>query len=148
MSLSGWNNNIITYSPLETEAVAEQFAKILSAGALVLLKGDLGAGKTTFVKGLAKGLKITSECIVQSPTFTYLHIYEGEQGPLYHFDLYRMTQCEEFLSQGFDDFLFGEAICCVEWPERIEKLLTPPYWEVQIVHKDIESREFRYRYYG
>lgn len=138
MSNNGWNS--YTYSPEETKNVAKTWAANLKAGSILILEGDLGAGKTTFIKGLAQGLGDISEASIQSPTFTYLHIYEGGRLPLYHFDLYRLRGPDEFLQQGFDEFLEGRGICCIEWPDRIATLLQMPYWKITITHINPTTR--------
>ncbi len=104
----------------ETEAFAEELSRQLKPNDLVLLTGDLGAGKTTFVKGLAKALG--SLDLVQSPTFVYLQIYEAPI-PLFHFDLYRFSSPSDFLSMGFEEYFQSGGITAIEWPERISELL-------------------------
>ena len=91
-------------------------APLLSPNAILALSGELGAGKTTFVQGLAAGLNITET--VTSPTFVYLHSYEGKL-PLFHFDLYRLTSANDFEALGFSEYFFAGGICAIEWPERI-----------------------------
>lgn len=106
----------------ETIAIGVQIGSGLKPGAIICLQGDLAAGKTTFVKGLAKGFGGYNEEEINSPTFVYLNIYEGQK-PVYHFDLYRLNDPDEFIHMGFDEYLFSEGICCIEWPERIGKYL-------------------------
>ncbi len=89
-------------------------------GTILALTGDLGAGKTTFVQGLALGLDIHDP--IQSPTFVYLNSYAGKY-PLFHFDLYRLKGQDDFLALGFDEFFMSNSICVIEWPERIATLL-------------------------
>lgn len=95
-------------------------AKTLNPDDVVLLTGDLGAGKTTLVRGLVQGLN--SSDLVQSPTYVYLQIYEGAF-PIYHFDLYRLTSVDDFLAMGFEEFFTKNGICLIEWPERIRPIL-------------------------
>jgi tRNA threonylcarbamoyladenosine biosynthesis protein TsaE len=105
----------------ETRRVAVEFVPGLKAGSVVALVGDLGAGKTEFVKGLAAGLG--SPAVVTSPTFTLIHEYRGGRLPLYHMDFYRLSSEHELDEIGFDDYLGHGGICAVEWanqfPERI-----------------------------
>ena len=101
----------------ETLAFGRKMASLLPPNTILALTGELGAGKTTFVKGLALGLNIHEQ--VQSPTFVLLNAYEG----LYHFDLYRMKTDADFTALGFEDYFHQGGICAIEWPERIEKLL-------------------------
>jgi tRNA threonylcarbamoyladenosine biosynthesis protein TsaE len=102
----------------ETLALGEQIASSLSPNMILALTGDLGAGKTSFVQGLARGLKISDP--VQSPTFVTLNIYEGK---LYHFDLYRLKSENEFLQMGFSEYFDMPGIKAIEWPERISSLI-------------------------
>jgi tRNA threonylcarbamoyladenosine biosynthesis protein TsaE len=112
--------NITTNSDIETMAAGEAFSKTLKAGDVVALYGDLGAGKTVFVKGIARGLGI--EGPVTSPTFTILKEYEG-RAPLYHFDVYRIEDTEEMDEIGFFDYLGGEGVSVIEWAEKVDTLL-------------------------
>ena len=110
--------------PLENSEKTISFGKYLAGqlrpNSIVALFGDLGAGKTTFVQGLALGLNIHSP--VQSPTFNYLNIYEGTLF-LYHFDLYRLKNSTDFFSLGFEEYFEKQGIAALEWPERISDLL-------------------------
>lgn len=101
-----------------------EFGKQLKPNSIVCFYGDLGAGKTTFIKGLAAGILGSSGEEVISPTFTYLNIYHGKNSPksLYHFDLYRLRDADEFLGMGFDEMFDAGGICCIEWAEKIEAL--------------------------
>ncbi len=104
------------YSEADTVALGEKIAKSLKKGAFIALSGDLGAGKTVFVKGLAKGLQVKERVV--SPTYTIMCQYFGTK-ELYHFDLYRITE-DDCYDSGFDDFFFDEnAVCAVEWSERL-----------------------------
>lgn len=109
---------IISTNESETKGIALKLASKLSAGTVIALVGDLGAGKTTFSQGLAKGLGV--EEYVDSPTFSILKIYEGRL-PLYHMDVYRLTDNGEDL--GLDEYIYGDGVTLVEWPSRIESLL-------------------------
>lgn len=113
----------ISTSPEETRAIAKEIARGLAPGSVLILTGDLGAGKTEFVKGLAKGLGIDDP--VTSPTFTLVHEYRGAQVTLYHLDLYRLNSEKELDEIGFDDCLSAGGICAVEWgnkyPARLPK---------------------------
>ncbi len=108
----------VSTSSEETIEAGRQIGKLLNKQELLCLTGDLGAGKTTLVKGIVQEVTGVSPSEVVSPTFTYLNIYEGKL-PLYHFDLYRLDSEEEFLLSGFDEFLEKEGICCVEWPDKL-----------------------------
>ena len=109
-----------TGSPAETEALGEKLGKALTAGAVVAYTGDLGAGKTAFTRGVARGLGVTDT--VTSPTFTIVSEYEGRL-PLFHFDLYRLGSGEELFDIGWEDYLERGGVCCVEWSERAAEML-------------------------
>ena len=110
-------------SPQETEALGEELVKTLSPGTVVAFFGDLGAGKTAFVRGMARGLGIAQR--VTSPTFTIVNEYEGGALPLFHFDMYRLRSAEELFDIGWEDFLSRGGICAVEWSENIRDALEP-----------------------
>lgn len=121
---------IHTSSPEETEKIALKLARLLKSGDVITLEGDLGAGKTTFTKALAKGLGIKK--IVNSPTFTIIKEYEDGRLPLYHMDVYRIENCEEDL--GFDEYFEGEGVTIVEWAQLIEEQLPPEHLTILIRH--------------
>ncbi len=128
----------ISQSEKQTRAVATQLAQELRPGDIINLIGDLGAGKTTFVKGLAAGLKITPEA-VSSPTFVLMNIYETNP-PIYHFDLYRLEGTEDMRQMGFDEFFYGEGIAVIEWAERLGELMPPAYLKIEIAHQGESER--------
>jgi tRNA threonylcarbamoyladenosine biosynthesis protein TsaE len=117
------------------KAFAKKFAERLSPGDVVCLEGDLGAGKTTFVKGIASFFGICEE-IVSSPTFIYLNLYE----PIAHFDLYRLQGEEQFLSMGFDEYFAAPYIACVEWPNILKNSLPKSFFWITLKHH-AEGRE-------
>ena len=110
-------------SEQETEALGRALVERLSPGAVVAFTGDLGAGKTAFVRGMAKGLDIPQR--VTSPTFTIVNEYEGGRLPLFHFDLYRLGSSDELFDIGWEDFLRRGGICAVEWSENVADALEP-----------------------
>ena len=112
---------IISNSPEQTFALGRDYAARLRAGDVLALDGDLGAGKTQFIKGLAAGLGHTGE--VTSPTFTLVHEYTGGKLPLYHFDFYRLESADEALRFGLDDYLGESAILAIEWAGKFPALL-------------------------
>ena len=117
----------ITNSPEETEDLGCRLGRTLCPGAVVAFTGDLGAGKTAFTRGLARGLGITQN--VTSPTFTIVNEYEGGRLPLFHFDLYRLGGWEELFDIGWEDYLARGGVCAVEWSERAEDALEEePVW--------------------
>lgn len=110
-----------TYSEMETEKVGEKLAHTLSPGTVIAFTGDLGAGKTAFTRGLARGLGIPGR--VTSPTFTIVNEYEGGRLPLFHFDMYRLSSSEELFDIGWEDYLHRGGVCAVEWSERVHDAL-------------------------
>lgn len=122
-----------TYSTEETLAFAKQFGSNLPSMATIAFSGDLGAGKTTFIRGLVEGAAGIDPRQVSSPTFSFLHIYEGKK-IIYHFDLYRLPNEKEFISSGFDEFIHADGICCIEWAERIPSFLPSNYFTIHIAH--------------
>ena len=108
----------ISHSPAETESLGEQFGRAAQRGLVIALSGDLGAGKTQFVRGLARGLGISGR--VHSPTFTLVNEYGGGRLKLFHLDLYRLETAEQILSAGIEEYLKPDGVSVVEWAERLE----------------------------
>ncbi len=106
----------ISHSPAETEALGESWGRVANKGLVIALSGDLGAGKTQLVKGLARGLRITAR--VHSPSFTLVNVYTGGRLTLFHLDLYRLETKEQILSAGIEDYLQPEGVAVIEWAER------------------------------
>ncbi|MBH0176189.1 MULTISPECIES: tRNA (adenosine(37)-N6)-threonylcarbamoyltransferase complex ATPase subunit type 1 TsaE [Fictibacillus] len=132
-----------TKSAEETMSFAEKLGSLLQKGDVLTLAGDLGAGKTTFTKGLAKGLGVTRT--VNSPTFTIIKEYSGRL-PLYHMDVYRLEDSDEDL--GFDEYFSGEGVCVVEWAVFIEDYLPEERLELVISHKGDDEREIQLKPIG
>ena len=109
-----------THSARETEALAETLGRKAFPGAVIALYGPLGAGKTAFVRGLARGMGLPDD--IASPTFALMHVHEGLL-PLYHFDLYRLSGEDELETVGADEYWFGSGVSAVEWAERAGSLL-------------------------
>ncbi len=138
----GYNVNMntkITKSAEETKEFAEEYAKTLQAGDVLLLDGDMGAGKTLFTKGLAKGLGIEEE--VTSPTYAYMNDYDGR---LFHYDCYRIESVRQALELGLTDYFDIGGICVIEWSENIRPLIPSYAKRVVIVKIDENTREIRY----
>ena len=117
---------------------AERLALQLKAGDIVFLKGDLGAGKTTFVKGLAQALKVSPKK-VNSPTFVLMNYYKGKM-PIYHFDLYRLGAPKEIQTLDFDEYFYGQGVSLIEWPERLGEYKPKQYYLVEFQHKGENQR--------
>ena len=112
---------ILTNSPTETEAVGAALGAIIPAGTILAYKGDLGAGKTAFTRGLARGLGCTD--LVTSPTYTIVNEYLSGRLPLFHFDMYRLASSEDLWDIGWEDYLDRNGVCAVEWSENVEDAL-------------------------
>ena len=110
-----------TNSPAETEAIGTALGKILPAGTVIAYRGDLGAGKTAFTRGLARGLGYDEP--VTSPTYTIVNEYLGGRLPLFHFDMYRLASSDDLWDIGWEDYLDRNGICAVEWSENVEDAL-------------------------
>ncbi len=141
----GFELELGTDSSDATEAFAARFAKLLRAGDVVALHGELGAGKTCFVRGLAAGLGV--EGPVSSPTFTLMHAYEGPL-PLNHLDAWMAERGEAFLSDGGADWLRGEGVSAIEWAERVAGWLPAERFEVRLEHAGPEQRRLRVTWTG
>lgn len=125
-----------TNSAKETAQVGIQVSRQAQPGSVYALAGDLGAGKTAFTQGMAQGLGITQA--VCSPTFNLIQIYEEGRIPLYHFDVYRITDIEEMYEIGYEDYFYGNGVTVIEWAKLVEELLPPAYIQVTI-EKDLEK---------
>ena len=128
-----------TNSPAETRALGFQLAAMLRPGDVLLLLGDLGAGKSELTRGIARGLGVT--CPVASPSFTILNVYDEGRIPLYHFDWYRLNSAEELYEMGMDEYLGGDGVAVVEWPSRCPEAVPETYLEVRIDSVGENARE-------
>lgn len=116
--------HFMTHSPEETESVAEKLGKLLRGGEVIAFTGSLGAGKTAFTRGLARGLGISMR--VTSPTYTIVNEYTGGRLPLFHFDMYRLSSSDELFDIGWEDYLARGGVCAVEWSENVSDALEDP----------------------
>ena len=126
----------LTNSVEETINLGETYAKTLQSGDVLLLKGEMGGGKTAFTKGIAKGLGITD--IITSPTYAYMNDYNGK---LYHYDCYRLTSGEDAEALGLTDYFYGKGVCVIEWSENIASVLPNKVKVVTIKKIDETKRE-------
>ena len=130
-----------TGSRAETAALGERLAKVLRSGSLVLFTGGLGAGKTAFCEGIARGLGCTDE--VSSPTFAIVNQYKGEGNRrIHHFDFYRINDLREAFDFGYEEYFYSGDLCLVEWPEKIEQLLPDNTMTVRITVDSDTARTF------
>ena len=130
----------ISNCPDDTKKIAADMALKLKEGDVICLYGDLGAGKTAFVQGLAKGLGIDEH--ITSPTFTIVNEYEGRL-PLYHFDVYRIADSDEMYEVGFDEYVYGEGVSVIEWPQLIEDILPDKRYDIEIKKDLSKGEEYR-----
>ena len=121
---------LLSHSPDETEAIGARLAERLGPGAVVAFTGELGAGKTAFTRGLARGLGVTDR--VTSPTFTIVNEHLGGRLPLFHFDMYRLASSDELFDIGWEDYLARGGVCAVEWSENVADALEPDAIRVDI----------------
>jgi len=132
----------ITKSLEDTLKLGRSVAKKLKPGAILALNGELGAGKTSFVQGLADGLNVPKNCYVSSPTFTILKVYEGDVR-LFHFDFYRLNDPYEFEDLGFDDYLKDNGIVAIEWANKFEDLLPKEHYNIEFSVLGENKREIK-----
>lgn len=130
-----------SYSPEDTFSLGERLGAQCEPGTVYTLLGDLGVGKTVFTQGLARGLGISEP--VNSPTFTILQVYEEGRLPFYHFDVYRICDVEEMEEIGYEDCVYGQGVCLIEWANLIEEILPERFVQITI-EKDLEMG-FDYR---
>ena len=123
----------------QTLELGIQLGRLLEQSALILLQGDLGAGKSVLARGVARGLGVDPEIPITSPTFTLMNQYSARL-ELYHFDLYRICDPDELIEIGFDEFAYGDGVALVEWPERLEDDSVPGLW-IRIRHKAENLRQ-------
>ena len=122
-----------TSGPVATMALGAEIAVLLQPGDLVALYGDLGAGKTHLTKGLCTALGVPEDH-VSSPTFTLVNVYDGDAFPIYHIDAYRIKSVDEFFELGYAEYFFGDGICLIEWPTRVEPLLPEHTLRLHLTH--------------
>ena len=127
----------ITRSPEETEKLGEKLGALLTPGCVIAYRGDLGAGKTAFTRGLARGLGCTEQ--VTSPTYTIVNEYLGGRLPLFHFDIYRLRSSDDLFDIGWDDYLDRGGVCAVEWSENVADAMEDPI-TVTIEKMDVDVR--------
>ena len=136
-----------THSPEETQAIGEQFGQTLKPGDVVALIGDLGAGKTCLTQGIARGVGIFTDQVVNSPSYTLINEYEGAI-PVYHIDLYRLEHHGEIVELGLEEYLEGDGICIIEWADRMLELLPEHHIRLQIRWEDEFTRTIELRCSG
>ena len=138
---------IRSYSAEETFELGRTLGALLFPGALVAFSGDLGAGKTCCVQGIAMGLGVEDRSLITSPTFTLIQEYQGRL-PIYHFDVYRLGHEDEMYDLGYEEYFYGEGVTLVEWAERIEAFLPQYYLNIHLHIETDRSRTLRIRSHG
>ncbi len=133
-----------THSAEETTQLGRQLAQELNPGGIVLLRGDLGAGKTTLIKGVAEGFQAASAEDVTSPTFTLIHEYRGPEVSLYHIDLYRIDTQRELDTLALDDLMDANSILLIELGEKFERFVRERNAEISIEHLGGDHRRIRF----
>lgn len=128
-----------THSPEETQAIGEQIGRKLKPGDVIALIGDLGAGKTCLTQGIARGVGIASDQVVNSPSYILINEYAGKI-PIYHIDLYRLQHADEILDLGLEEYLEGDGICVIEWADRMLDLLPKGSIQIQLTWEDEYTR--------
>ena len=137
---------MISNSPEETKQLGMRLAEELQPGDVILLEGPLGAGKSEFARGVAKGLGVAET--VTSPSFTILNVYESGRLPLYHFDWYRLESAEELFELGMDEYLGGAGVALVEWPGQCPEALPERFLMIELLPLDENRRELRINRHG
>jgi tRNA threonylcarbamoyladenosine biosynthesis protein TsaE len=135
----------VSHSAEETVAIGRQFAEVLRPGQMIVLRGELGAGKTTLVKGISEGFHAAPQDNVTSPTFTLVHEYRGPEVTLFHIDLYRIDTERELLTLGIDDLrLEPAAVLLVEWGEKFESICEQSDGQIEIYRTGESNRKIRF----
>lgn len=137
---------MMTHSPAETRALGEKLAHLLLPGDVLLLWGDLGAGKSELTRGIAKGLGIAGP--ISSPSFTIMNVYDDGRIPLYHFDWYRLQSSEELYEMGMDEYLGGDGVAVIEWPGQCPDAIPEKYLSITIEPQEDETRRILFDYRG
>ncbi len=131
----------------ETIKFGERLGKLLAPGHVIALAGELGAGKTTMVKGIVQGLGVTDRRAVRSPTFALVHRYEGRI-PVYHFDAYRLENAQEMLDIGSDEMIYGDGVSIIEWADNVSECLPEEYLKVTLIAVSENERTIEVCGYG
>jgi len=137
--------SIIVNNLKETKELAKKFAGLLTGGEIILLNGDLGAGKTTFTKWVLRSLGVKDD--VTSPTFTIMREYSCKKFNIYHFDMYRLSSADEAREFGLEDYIYSKDkrnIVFIEWSENVKEMLFGNFIEVNITHVDEDKRKFEF----
>ena len=131
--------SVVSHSPEETAGWGRKLGRLLEAGDVVALIGELGAGKTALAQGIARGLGVPQDTYIASPTFTLINEYRGRV-PLYHLDFYRIDHPSECVQLGLEDYLGGAGVALIEWADKIASLLPGDHLAIRLAHMDDTTR--------
>lgn len=137
---------LLSHSVEETHQIGKRLAQLLLPGDVLLMLGDMGAGKSELTRGIARGLGVMG--YVTSPTFTILQVHSDGRMPLYHYDWYRLESAEELYELSMDEYLYGDGVSVIEWPSRAEEAIPETYLEVELVPVGENDREIHLRPVG
>ena len=140
--------SVISHSVEDTVLLGERLGRLLEPGCFVALTGELGSGKTQFVRGVATGLGIDGSVPITSPTFTLINEYRQGRLKLYHFDLYRLGGVDDAAELGFDEYFHGDGVCLVEWAERLGSELPAERLEIQFEYAGETERQISIIHHG
>lgn len=146
MSTDATSQTIVLESLEATARLGQRLGELAEAGDIITLAGDLGAGKTTLAQSIGQGLQVPPSCYITSPTFSLLHEYPGRL-PLYHMDLYRLS-CQEVIDLGFEDYLYGEGLSVVEWPDRLDEIMPLDRLQIELEMTSETTRTAHLRWHG
>jgi len=143
--MGGWT--IVTTSPRQSQNLGQNLGKLVQGGEIIGLVGELGAGKTCFVRGFAQGIEVGADAWVRSPTFTLINEYSGRL-PVYHIDLYRVGKQSEIESLNLREYLYGDGVSLIEWFEFLPAREVDEYLEIRIAHGGGNRRELTFVAHG
>jgi tRNA threonylcarbamoyladenosine biosynthesis protein TsaE len=130
---------VVSQSTVDTQTLGEQFGRLLEAGDIVCLYGELGSGKTVLSKGIAKGLGVADEHAVRSPSFVLIHRYQGHV-PMYHADLYRLNGPTDIADIGLRECLGGDGVAVIEWADKLDASLPSERLDIALAHQEEQTR--------
>lgn len=141
------SHTLFLASLADTISLGQHLGRVAQPGDIFTLSGDLGAGKTTLTQAIGQGLDVPPEHYITSPTFSLLHEYPGRI-PLYHMDLYRLGSAAEVEELGFEDYMYGEGLTVIEWPDRLEDLMPTSRLDIYLTHVDEMQRSASFTAHG
>jgi len=143
--MTGWV--VLSTSARTTMSLGRSLAKLVTGGEIIGLRGELGTGKTTFVRGFCEGIEVSQKAWVRSPTFTLINEYQGRL-PVYHIDLYRIARAEEIAALNLREYLYADGVSLIEWIERLPADEFDEYIEVSLAHRSEAKRQLTFTAHG